>query len=84
MRRRREDLLFSPMFPLASYCGYNISTNETEASLTDSAESAADEEAKEFSSFHDAVALVAVIIFSSLVLPEMGMVRALSRAVLNA
>ena len=45
----------------------NPAANATEAgSALDS-----DEEAKEFIPFHDAVALVAVIIFSSLVLPEM-------------
>jgi hypothetical protein len=68
-RQSREDLLFSPVFPLASYCGYNISANTT------TGDESIEDDALKFVPFHDAVALVALVIISSLILPEMGIAK---------
>jgi hypothetical protein len=69
MRKDREDLLFKPTLPLAGYCGlnfssgYNATTQEQVAHTVD------------YLAFHEGITLITVVLFTSLILPEVGFAK---------
>jgi hypothetical protein len=68
-RKDREDLLFKPTLPLAGYCGlnftsgYNVTTQEKIADAVD------------YLAFHEGITLITVVLFTSLILPEVGFAK---------
>jgi hypothetical protein len=69
MRKAREDLLFKPSLPLAGYCGLNFSAgyNATTREQFD--------DHINYLDFHEGITLITVVLFTSLILPEVGFAR---------
>jgi hypothetical protein len=73
MRKRREDLLFKPMLPLAGYCDYNFSTHYNSSAPV--GESVPGDDGIEYLAFHQGITLITVVLFTSLILPEVGFAK---------